>query len=203
MAKPATIDLAIKRYKQQHTPHTPKQNPERMMNPLSDFLFDKNGRPVSESGARIIKAARFSADVYDVKASAENGRHITLGEIGATIENVDFIHGTWFVQRKFPHKIIQIDGANVVLGNEINTDKDPNFKIYGAKRVFFDCYGPKFGSDSKIPDYFVAKYEINNETIFCGGATQYLAESRMKTKLYEKYKNIIHFINGENNIKTK
>ena len=203
MEKQTPFEKSMKRIKKRHATYTPKPKKAQPMNPLSDFLFEKNGHRVSESEARIIKVARFSADVYDAKAIDEKGRLITLGEIWATVDNVEFIQGKWFVQRKFPHKIIQVDGTNVVLGNRIDTGKNAVVKVYGAKWVRYDNFGPTFYSQNEAPECFVAKYEMNNETIYCIGSTQQLAESRMQKKLYERYKDVIHFITGENNINIK
>ena len=68
------------------------------LNPMSDFLKDKDGNTVPEGEARIRKMAIFSVDeVNGVKAFSETGKHIKLGANGAKLEQVGRINGVWHI----------------------------------------------------------------------------------------------------------
>ena len=166
---------------------------QRPLNPLSDFFKKADGKRLLESDARVARIGAFFGDMHDdkviVKAIAENGRHIQLGKFGARIEDVDRIDGIWYIQTKFPHRIMHINEKDLVLINKLNKEKDSYFEFWTAKSVGYNCYGPFIEQDK---NYIVAKYETNNRVLWGWGQTQGEACKYLETKLYNEYKEFLH-----------
>lgn len=167
----------------------PVQNPkpEKPLNPMSDFLKDKEGNPVPEGEARIRKMAIFSVDeVNGVKAVAENRSAITLGKNGAKLEQVDRINGIWHIQKKFPYEITLVRKQDMVLMKKLDRVENTGFEFYTAKSVAYNCFGPFLSSD-----YIVAKCETDEGPFWGYGKTMDDARAYLCLKLYGEYQDVI------------
>ena len=177
---------------------------EATLNPMSDFLKDKDGNPIPEGEARITKMAIFCTDeVNGIKAIAENGKHITLGKSGAKLEQVDRINGQWHIQNHFDcSKITRVRDKDMVLIKKLDRTETTNFEFWSAKSVGYNCFGP-FVSKGDDYDYIVAKYETDNGAMWGYGKTLESARAFLGLKLFDEYKDIIHVIANRNRLKRK
>ena len=181
----------------------PKPHSDVPLNPLSDFLKDKDGNVVPEGEARITKMAIFCVDeVEGVKAIDENGRHITLGKSSAISDRVDRINGLWHVQNKFPHTITRVRDKDMVLMKKLDRIEDTKFEYWSAKTVGYNCFGPFVSSDNSY-DYIVARYDTDNGPLWGYGRTLEAARAYLGLKLYDEYKEVIHAIACRNKLKGK
>lgn len=169
----------------------PKPQPKVPLNPMSDFLKDKDGNQVPEGEARIAKMAVFSADeVKGVKAVAENGRNITLGKSSAKLENVERINGIWHIQNKFPYEITLVRKKDMVLLQKLDREEHTGFEFYTAKHVGYNCFGP-FVSKEKGYDYIVAKCNTDRGPFWGYGRTMDDARAYLCLKLYDECQDAI------------
>ncbi len=171
----------------------PVQNPkpEKPLNPMSDFLKDKDGNPVPEGEARITKMAIFSVDeVNGVKAVSEKGKYIKLGANGAKLEQVDRINGIWHIQNKFPHEITIVRKRDMVLLKKLDREEHTGFEFYTAKHVGYNCFGP-FVSKGNGYDYIVAKCNTDRGPFWGYGKTMDDARAYLCLKLYDECQDAI------------
>ena len=171
----------------------PVQNPkpEKPLNPMSDFLKDKDGNPVPEGEARITKGVIFSVDEQNgVKAVAENRSAITLGKSGAKLEQVDRINGVWHIQNKFPHEITCVRKKDMVLLKKLDREEHTGFEFYTAKHVGYNCFGP-FVSKGNGYDYIVAKCNTDRGPFWGYGKTMDDARAYLCLKLYDECQDAI------------
>lgn len=161
------------------------------LNPMSDFLKDKDGNPVPEGEARIRKMAIFCVDeVNGIKAVAENGKHITLGKSGAKLEQVDRINGVWHIQKKLPYEITRVRKKDMVLLKKLDREEHTKFEFYSAKVVGYNCFGP-FVSKDNTYDYIVAKCNTDEGPFWGYGKTMDDARAYLCLKLYDECQDII------------
>ena len=181
--------------------HSNKKVP---LNPMSDFLKDKDGNPVPEGEARITKGIMFSVDEQNgVKAIAENRSDITLGKNGAKLEQVDRINGVWHIQNNFDYsKIVLVRDQDMVLIQKLNRIENTQFEYWSAKVVGYNCFGPFVFKETEY-DYIVAKYETDEGVLYGYGKTLEQARAYLGLKLFDEYKDIIHAIACRNKIKRK
>ncbi len=161
------------------------------LNPMSDFLKDKDGNPVPEGEARITKGIIFSVDEQNgVKAVAENRSAITLGKSGAKLEQVDRINGVWHIQNKFPYEITVVRKRDMVLLKKLDREEHTGFEFYTAKHVGYNCFGP-FVSNGNGYDYIVAKCNTDRGPFWGYGKTMDDARAYLCLKLYDECQDVI------------
>ena len=169
---------------------------QRPLNPLSDFFKKADGKRLLEADARVARIGAFFDDMHDdkviVQAVAENGRRVQLGKLGARVEDVDRIDGIWYIQTKFPHRIMHINEKDMVLIKKYNQEEKSPFEFWTAKPVNYNHYGPFIEQNAEY--FLVAKYETNNRVIWGYGKTQQEVYKYLETKLYNEYKEIVHHI---------
>ena len=173
--------------------YCPVQNPkpEKPLNPMSDFLKDKDGKPVPEGEARITKMAIFCVDeTMGIKAVAENRSAITLGKNGAKIDNVDRINGIWHIQNKFPYEITRVRKRDMVLLKKLDREEHTGFEFYTAKHVGYNCFGPFVSKDNGY-DYIVAKCNTDRGPFWGYGRTMDDARAYLCLKLYDECQDAI------------
>ena len=197
------FDKIVEECKKKHVPKVPQPRPERPLNPMSDFWFAPDGTRRSAAEANMVKIECFFNDVGNVKAIAENGKHITLGKAGAKLEQVDRINGVWHIQNNFDYsKITRVRDKDMILIKKLDRTETTNFEFWSAKSVGYNCFGPFISKDNGY-DYIVAKYETDEGILYGYGKTLEQARAYLGLKLYDEYKDVIHIIANRKRLKQK
>lgn len=196
----ATHDKFLADFRKKYGKSTPKPQPVRPLNPMSDYWY---GTDRCEGEARLAKIAYFSSDKHEKQAIAEDGTKITLGDDGATEDLVDLIGGIWHIQNNFDYsKIVRVRDKDMILMDKLSRKEDNRFEYWNAKHVGYNCFGP-FVSKTKDADYIVAKYETDDGPFWGYGKTLEEARAYLGLKLFDEYKDIIHVIACRNKSRKK
>ncbi len=196
----ATWNETVRAFRKKFAQPKPNRRKDRPLNPLSDYWYGTNR---CEDEARIAKIAYFFSDINEKQAIAEDGRLITLGEDGATENDVDLVNGIWHIQNDFDYKkITRVRDKDMVLIDKLPHTESTNFEYWTAKVVDYNCFGPYITKD-KGPDYIVAKYRTDKGPRWGYGHTIEEARAYLGLKLYDEFKDIIDVIANRNRLRRK